>query len=90
MYILPDAMIKIFLTASAQVRAERRYKQLIKLGLKPDFDQIKVDLIARDERDRHRIVAPLQAAGDAIVIDTDHLGIHQVFEIVLATIPVVS
>jgi cytidylate kinase len=88
--IFPDAISKIFLTASASVRAERRYKQLLKLGLKPDYIQINTDLIARDERDRQRLVAPLQAASDAIIIETDNLSVDQVFEKVLILLPAFS
>lgn len=82
--VFPHAVIKIFLTASAEVRAQRRYNQLLKLGIKADFHQINTDLIARDQRDRQRALSPLQAAGDAIIIDTDYLGVDQVFEKILA------
>lgn len=82
--VFPHAAIKIFLTASAEVRAQRRYNQLLKLGIKADFHQINTDLIARDQRDRQRALSPLQAAGDAIIIDTDYLGVDQVFEKILA------
>lgn len=82
--VFPHAAIKIFLTASAEVRAQRRYNQLLRLGMKADFHQINADLISRDERDRQRVVSPLQAAGDAIIIDTDYLSVDQVFDKVLS------
>ncbi len=81
--VFPNAIIKIFLTASADVRAQRRYNQLLKLGIKADFHQINMDLISRDERDRKREVSPLQAGGDAVVIDTDYLSVDQVFKKIL-------
>ncbi len=66
------------------MRAQRRYEQLIKLGIHCDFNQISEDLLIRDKRDRERAVAPLQAAGDAIIIDTSDLSISAVLEKVLA------
>ena len=82
--VFPDAKLKFFLTASPAVRAQRRYEQLIKLGIHCDFNQISEDLLIRDKRDRERAVAPLQAAGDAIIIDTSDLSISAVLEKVLA------
>lgn len=81
--IFPDARIKFFLTASPEIRAQRRHKQLTQLGITADFEQICEDLIQRDKRDRERVIAPLQAAGDAIIIDTDNLSVDQVFAKVL-------
>lgn len=81
--VFPDAKLKIFLTASPEIRAGRRFNQLQKLGISADFQQICADLIVRDQRDRERPVAPLQASGDAIIIDTDHLDAAQVFAKVL-------
>ncbi len=82
--VFPDAAVKFFLTASPEVRAERRHKQLIKLGIPEDLAQISADLMTRDQRDRERAVAPLQAAGDAIIIDTSQLSVDEVFKIVLS------
>ncbi len=81
--VFPDAKIKFFLTAHPDVRAERRYKQLLQLGMKPERAQIYEELAARDKRDRERSIAPLQAAGDAIIIDSSNLSISQVLEKVL-------
>lgn len=75
--IFPDAKTKIFLSASAEVRAERRYKQLIKKGLEADCQAILKDLQDRDARDSQRTVAPLQQAPDAILLETSNLSIEQ-------------
>ena len=75
--IFPDAKTKIFLTASAEVRAERRYKQLINKGLEADYQAILKDLQDRDARDSQRSVAPLQQAPDASLLETSELNIEQ-------------
>jgi cytidylate kinase len=75
--IFPDAKTKIFLTASAEVRAERRYKQLLNKGLAADHAAILKDLQDRDARDKQRIVAPLQQASDAHLLETSQLNIEQ-------------
>lgn len=74
--IFPGATLKIFLTASAQVRAERRYKQLQVAGQQADLAAILADLQARDARDSQRPVAPLRQEADALLLDTDHLDIE--------------
>ena len=74
--IFPGATLKIFLTASAQVRAERRYKQLQVAGQQADLAAILADLQARDARDNQRPVAPLRQEADALLLDTDHLDIE--------------
>ena len=81
--VFPDAAIKIFLTASAEIRAERRTKQLIGKGIAANMAAILQDLQARDARDRARSVAPLQQCEDAILLDTDHLTIVQAVQAVL-------
>jgi cytidylate kinase len=75
--IFPDAITKIFLTASAEVRADRRYKQLMEKGNRANLADILEDLQLRDARDRERKVAPLQQCEDAELLDTDHLTIEQ-------------
>jgi len=72
--ICPTADVKLFVTASAQVRAERRFKELSQKGA-TDFDRVLADVIARDARDAARDVAPMKAADDAITIDTSTLSI---------------
>jgi cytidylate kinase len=81
--IFPDATTKIFLTASAEVRAERRYKQLMEKENHANLAAILQDLQLRDERDRQRAVAPLQQCGGAMLLDTDHLTIEQAVQSVL-------
>ena len=78
--VFPDAVVKIFLTASAQARAERRYGQLKEKGMDVNIARLLTDIKARDERDTQRAVAPLVPAEDAVVIDSTHLDITQVFE----------
>ena len=75
--IFPDAPLKLFLTASAACRAERRYKQLISKGFQANIDDLRADLEARDARDSSRSVAPLKPAQDALVLDNSTLTIEQ-------------
>lgn len=82
--VFPDAGTKIFLTASAEVRAERRYKQLMSKGNHANLADILQDLQARDARDRQRSVAPLQQSSDAELLETSALSIEQAVESVLA------
>ncbi len=71
--ICPEAEVKLFVTASDKVRAERRYEELVHRGLKANKDEVLADLLARDARDRDRAVSPMKAAEDAITLDTtDH------------------
>jgi cytidylate kinase len=81
--VFPDAALKIFLTATPEVRAERRYKQLIDKGIPANLRSLSRDLAERDERDRKREVAPLVPASDSQVLDSSALSIDQVVERVL-------
>jgi len=74
--VFPDASPKVFLTASVEVRAERRYKQLIEKGIAAKLPPLLLDLRERDERDSQRSVAPLQQNRDARLLDTTHLTIE--------------
>lgn len=85
--IFPDAGWKVFLTASAEERAERRYKQLKNKGVSVTMDGLLREILARDARDANRSVAPLRPAEDAVRIDTTGLGIDAVVERVLALLP---
>lgn len=76
--VFPQAPAKIYLTASAQARAERRVKQLQAMGEDVRIDGILADIQARDKRDTERAVAPLKPALDAFVVDSSHLGIDEV------------
>ena len=82
--VFPDAATKIFLTASAEARAERRYKQLIENGLHANIQKILEDIQQRDARDSARSVAPLQKCADASLLDTTPLGIDEVVDAVLS------
>jgi cytidylate kinase len=82
--IFPDAMVKIFLTASAEARAERRAKQLIQLGESVSLPRLLEDIKARDERDSARSASPLKSADDAILVDSTALSIEQVVTRVLS------
>ena len=75
--IFPDAALKVFLTASAAQRAERRHKQLISKGISTTLDSLRSDLEARDARDSSRSVAPLKPAQDARHLDNSQLSIEQ-------------
>ena len=76
--VLPNAELKIFLTASAEVRGERRYKELIAKGEKADLSSIIADIEKRDEQDRNRAVSPLVQAEDAVLVDTSNMTIDEV------------
>lgn len=75
--ILPDADLKIFLTASAEDRAERRYQELLQKGVKTTFEEVLYDLKKRDEQDTKRAAAPLKAADDAVLLDTSGNTLQQ-------------
>ena len=77
-FVLPQAEVKIYLTASVEERADRRYKELIEKGQTPDLEQIKKDIEARDYQDMHRDIAPLKQAEDAILIDSSDMTIDEV------------
>jgi cytidylate kinase len=82
--IFPDAKAKVFLTASAEERAQRRYKQLKLKGIDANLAALLRDINERDERDSQRSASPLKPADDAVQIDTSNLSIEQVVEQVLA------
>lgn len=82
--VLPDADLKIYLTASSKVRAERRYQELEQKGVQCDFNQIEADIIARDEQDMNREFAPLKQAEDAILVDSSEMSKDEVVEKVIS------
>ncbi|WP_339776112.1 (d)CMP kinase [uncultured Methylophaga sp.] len=84
--VFPDAPYKVFLTASAEVRAERRYKQLKEKGIDSNLSDLVAEISERDERDTQREVAPLRPADDAVILDSTQLGIEAVLEKVSALI----
>jgi cytidylate kinase len=84
--VFSDAKIKIFLTATSEKRAERRYKQLQNQAMRLEFQEILAEIKKRDSRDEKRIIAPLKPAKDAIIIDTTDLTIEEVVEKIMAII----
>ena len=76
--VLPEAQVKVFLTASVDERASRRYKELVEKGEKPDLDKIKKDIEERDYRDSHRENSPLRQAEDAVLVDSSNMTIEEV------------
>ena len=81
--VLPNADLKIFLTASVEERARRRFEELKEKNLAADFEQIKKEITLRDKQDSEREIAPLTQAEDAILLDTTDLTIEQVVEKIL-------
>lgn len=84
--VFPDAPFKVFLTASVEVRAQRRYKQLKEKGIGSNLCDLIAEISERDERDTQRQVAPLRPAADAVILDSTQLGIEAVLERVSALI----
>ena len=82
--LFPGAALKVFLTASAAERAERRHKQLISKGIAANIDSLRADLEARDARDKNRSASPLKPAEDALLLDNSHLSIEESVQQVLA------
>ena len=81
--VLPDAEAKVFLTASPQVRAMRRFKELKEKGEMCNLQEIEQDIIERDQRDMNRAASPLKQAEDAVLVDGSHMGIAQVVAAVI-------
>jgi cytidylate kinase len=84
--VLPDAQVKIFLTASVDVRADRRYRELIEKGEKADLDEIRAQIKERDERDMNRPISPLKQAEDAVLVDTSDMTIDEVVAAIMRII----
>ena len=84
--VLPDAQVKIFLTASPEARAERRYKELVEKGMDVKYDDILNDVITRDYNDTHRKTAPLKPAEGCVTVDTTELDFEQSVEKIISVI----
>lgn len=76
--VLPDADVKVFLTASVETRAKRRYDELVEKGVACDLEEIARNIAERDERDSTREIAPLKQAEDAVLVDSSHMTIEEV------------
>lgn len=83
-YVLPDADVKIYLTASSRTRAKRRYLELQEKGTECDLDEIEQDIIERDNRDMNREFAPLRQAEDAVLVDSSDMTIDEVVERIIS------
>ena len=81
--VLPEANVKVYLTADSKVRAKRRFDELTAKGETCDIDQIEADIIERDYRDMNREISPLRQAKDAILVDTSAMNIEEVVETIL-------
>ena len=79
-FVLPNAELKIYLTASVDTRADRRYKELVEKHMPADLEEIKRDIEARDYQDMHREIAPLTQAADAVLLDSSEMTIDQVVD----------
>ncbi len=84
--VLPDAKVKIFLTASAEIRARRRYDELIAKGEQAVYEEVLADVIQRDNNDMNRPIAPLKPAQDSILVDTSDLNLEESIELLIKTI----
>ena len=84
--VLPDAQVKIYLTASSRERATRRYKELLEKGENADLDKIEADIIDRDNRDMNREIAPLKQAEDAVYIDSSDMSIEEVVDNIISCV----
>ena len=82
-HVLPDATLKIYLTASADVRAKRRYDELVEAGRSCNYEQIREDIILRDKQDMEREIAPLKKAEDAVLVDSSDMTVEEVIEAVI-------
>ena len=84
--IAPDADVKLFVTASSEARAVRRFEEMKRRGEQVDFDDILADILQRDERDQNRAVAPLRPAADAVLLDTTNLTIDAAIQQAIALV----
>ena len=84
--ILPNADVKIFLTASSEARAQRRHKELLEKGLQSSYEEVLADILKRDHDDSTRVVAPLKQAEDAILVDTSDCNLDESIELVLRVV----
>ena len=81
--VLPDAQVKIFLTASVETRANRRYEEYLAKGEKADLEDIKKDIEIRDHQDMTREISPLRQAEDAVLVDSSNMNIEEVVAAIL-------
>ena len=82
--VLPDAQVKVYLTADSKVRAGRRYQELTAKGISCDLQKIEEDIIERDRQDMTREISPLKQAEDAVLVDSSHMTVDEVVDAVIA------
>lgn len=82
--VLPNAQVKVYLTADSRVRAKRRYKELLEKGMECDLDKIEKDIIERDHQDMTREISPLRQAEDAVLIDSSDMTIDEVADKIIS------
>lgn len=82
--VLPNAQVKVYLTADSRVRAERRYKELTGKGVSCDLDEIEKDIIQRDHQDMTREISPLTQAENAVLVDSSHMTVEEAVDAVVA------
>ena len=81
--VFPNAQLRIFLTASVEERARRRYAEMVAKGQQVDLQQLQADIAERDKQDSERAISPLRQAEDALLLDTSDMGISEVTEKIL-------
>ena len=81
--VFPNAQLKIFLTASVEERARRRYAEMVAKGQQVDLQQLQADIAERDKQDSERAISPLRQAEDALLLDTSDMGISEVTDKIL-------
>ena len=84
--VLPNADLKIYLTASSEARAQRRFLELQQKGVEANFEEVLRDIILRDEQDMNRAIAPLRQAEDAVLVDTSELNLQESLEALCALV----
>ena len=84
--VLPDAQVKIFLTATPEIRAQRRYEQLKEKGMQTRYEDVLADVKQRDYNDSHREIAPLKATQESIIVDTSELNLQESIDAIIHTI----
>ena len=82
--VLPDARVKVYLTADSKVRAARRYQELEAKGVSCSIEEIERDIIERDHQDMTREISPLMQAADAVLVDSSHMTIEEAVDAVIA------
>lgn len=84
--VFPNAQLKVFLTASVEERATRRYKEMVAKGEQVDFEQLKAEIASRDKQDSERAISPLKQAEDAIYLDSSDMNIQQVVDKIISLV----